>query len=91
MCFETENIKGKNILHNYLLSEVLGSVEVNQFDKMDVNRGLLNQNIYKKEKSALALEAKNFHFSDSGFFMLRGQVSGNNVNNILEKTALELK
>lgn len=65
----------------------MGLVEVNQFDKLDLNRGLLNQNIYKKEKSVLALEAKNFHFSDSGFFMVRGQVTGNNVNSILEKIA----
>lgn len=91
VCFETENISGKTLLYNYLLSEILGQVEVNQFDKLDVNRGILNQNVYKKEKSVLALEAKNFHFTDSGFFMLRAQVSGNNVNTVLEKLAEQMK
>jgi len=37
------------------------------------------------------MEARNFHFSDAGFFMLRGQVSGNNVNNLIEKMAEQVK
>lgn len=91
ICFETDNIKGPNFLHNFLLAELLGQVEVNQFDKLNLNRGLLSQNIYNKEKYVLALEARNFHFTDSGFFMLRGQVSGNNVTNAIEKVAQQLK
>lgn len=91
LCFETEDLKGKNLMHNYLLAELLGQVEVNQFDKLDINRGLLNQNVYKKEKSVVSLEARNYHYSDAGFFMIRGQVTGNNVNNALEKIAQEMK
>ncbi len=37
------------------------------------------------------MEARNFHFSDAGFFMFRGQVSGNNVNNLIEKMAEQVK
>lgn len=33
------------------------------------------------------MEARNYHYSDSGFFSLRGVVSGNNVNNMIEKMA----
>jgi hypothetical protein len=47
-------------------------VEVNQFDLLGLNQGLFNKNVYAKEKFVLGMEARNFHFSDSGFFMLRG-------------------
>lgn len=91
LIFESDNLNGKTLLYNYLLSELLGQVEVNQFDTLDLNSGRLNNNIYSKEKYVLALEARNYHFSDSGFFMLRGQVSGNNINKLIEKFAAEIK
>lgn len=88
--FETANVKEKSILYNYLLTEMLGQVEVNQFDLLELNSGKLNQEIYKKDKSVLAMEARNYHFSDSGFFMFRGKVSGNNVNNLIEKFSAQI-
>ena len=66
-------------------------MEVNQQDILNINSGKLNQNIYNKEKYVLSLEAQNYHYTDTGMFMLRGSVSGNNTNNLIEKLADEIK
>lgn len=89
--FETGNFSSKDILHNYILTSLLGQVEVNEYDKIKQNPGSLNKNIYNKEKYVLGLEARNFHYSDSGMFMLRGCVSGNNTNNLIDKISEEVK
>lgn len=84
--FEAPSISSENLLAYYLLSELLGSVEVNQFDPLELKNSHLND-LYKKHSFVHALEAKNFHFSDSGMFSLRGVVSGNNLNSALEAVA----
>lgn len=47
--------------------------------------------MYKKLNYIKAIEAQNFHFSDSGIYVLRGSVMGNNTNAFLDNLSKAVK
>lgn len=88
--FEAPDMNSKEVLYYYLLSEVLGSVEVNEFNALEIKNSRFND-LYKNSSYINALEASNYHFSDAGMFCLRGVVSGDNLNNGIESVAKVFK
>lgn len=48
VCFETGTVKDKHLLSYYLIAELLGKVEVNHFDPLNVGSGLLTTELYQK-------------------------------------------
>ena len=88
--FEAPNMNSTDVLQYYLLSEILGNVEVNQFDPLEMKNSRFND-LYKTNSYFNALEARNYHFSDAGMFLLRGVVSGDNLNSGVESVAQVFK
>ena len=89
--FEAGSWKADDLLNHYLLSELLGRVEVGNNDALSTARNRLTHNVYSKNAFIDSLEATNMHFSDSGLFILRANVNGDNVNKAIELIAGELK
>lgn len=65
----------------------MGKVQANHFDPLNLIKGKLVDNVYKKNPFINAVEAQNHHFSDSGFFSLRSTISGNKVNETIDLLA----
>lgn len=84
VAFESVNLSDKTLLNYYLLSHLLGRVEVNYFNPLEINHSILSKDVYLKNSFFNSVEAVNLHFSDAGVFVLRGNVSGDNVNKGLE-------
>ena len=89
--FEASGWKSNNLLHYYLISELLGKVEVGHHDSLNAQRSKFYDNIYSKNAFVDSLEAVNMHFTDSGLLILRADVSGDNVNKTIEMIANEVK
>ena len=89
--FEAGNWKSDNLLHFYLISELLGKVEVGYQDSLSVQKSKFYNNIYSKNAFVDSLEAVNMHFTDSGLLILRSDVNGDHVNKTIEMIANEVK
>ena len=85
--FEGSNWESADLMDYYVLSELLGGVEVNEYDALNNQTGLLYNNLYKNNAFIDGLEATNSHFTDSGVFVLRGSTSTEKLNNTLELLA----
>ncbi len=90
LCLEAPNLHTQDIIYFYFLSILLGRVEVNHYDPLEQYKGRFYNNIYQKHSFINALEASNYHFTDSGMFMIRAVVNGNNVNQSLDLMSKEV-
>ena len=89
--FEAANWKSDNLLHYYLITELLGKVEVGHHDSLNVQKSKFFDNIYSKNAFIDSLEAANMHFTDSGLLILRADVNGDNINKAIELITKEVK
>ena len=89
--FEAPSWKSENLLHYYLISELLGKVEVGHHESLNAQKSKFYDNIYSKNAFIDSLEAVNMHFTDSGLFIMRSDVNGDHVNKTIEMIANEVK
>jgi len=89
--FEAGDWKADDLLNYYLLSEMLGRIEVGNNDTLSTARNRLTRNVYAENAFIDSVEATNMHFTDSGLFIIRANINGDNVNKALELIAGEFK
>lgn len=91
LVFEAGNWESENLLNYYLLSELLGRIEVGNNEALSTSRNRLTRNVYAENAFIDSIEATNMHFTDSGLFIIRTNINGDNVNKALELVATEFK
>lgn len=82
--FETSNVYSSDVVYYFLLQNMLGRVEINHYDPLGFNKGLLKEKIYNQTKSVYSIESSTHHFSDTGILVIRAVTSSNGVNNAID-------
>lgn len=89
VALEAGSWKDANLLDFFVICELLGRVEVNEYDPLNTQAGRFYNNVYSKNAFVDALEASNQHFTDSGLFVVRGETSSDKLNSTLDLVAKE--